>query len=49
MYVPEALGCMATVALRSDRLSEVEGATDPEAAEKEGCTHTAAKDLDENY
>ena len=45
MYLPEALRCMATVTLRFKSLCE-EGSIDPDEAEGEGCTHTAAKGME---
>ena len=42
-YLPEALGCTATVSL-----TEEGGATDPDAIKNEGCTYTAMKNQNES-
>ena len=49
IYLPEALQGMTTANLRSDRLQEDEGATDPDEAAQEGCTKTATKDWNKSY
>ena len=40
---------MATVALRSQRLRNEEGANVPDKEEEEGCTHNTAKDRNKSY
>ena len=49
MYLPDALRCKATVALRSKSLIGEEGAIDPDEAEKEGCTYTAMRNWNKSY